>query len=151
MTIRRVLSATLVAVLTVGAIPSQIAAQESVGVISGTADDTAKRPFTDYTVQLSDAATGEVVQTVKVDEFGGFSFSNVELSKRFLVELVNVKINHVICTEGPFVLTTPNASVRRDVNIDCGAPPAAWWLLVAGAGTAAAIAFAVASPSGATQ
>jgi hypothetical protein len=36
---------------------------------------------------------------------------------------------------------------RNDVNIDCGVKPAALWVILAGAGTATAIAITQASPS----
>jgi hypothetical protein len=146
---RRVLCSLLAGLLATGT--STLVAQTPPGVISGAADDTARTPYADYVVQLSEAATGKIVQTVKLDDKGMFAFSNVEMSTRYLVELVDTKINRVVCAEGPYALTAPNTVARTDVNIDCGAVPAAWWLLVAGAGTAAAVAFAVASPSGAAQ
>ena len=46
-----------------------------------------------------------------------------------LVELVNLKRNKIVCTEGPFMLTAPALMNKTDVNIDCGQPPAALWLL----------------------
>lgn len=143
---RYILSTFLSGLMLVGAVPTAAQVQTT-GTISGLADDTANRPYTNYTVQLTDAATGEIVQTTQIDDEGRFAFADVELSRRFLVELVNLRINRVVCTEGPYVLATPDATSRTDVNIDCGAAPAAWWLLLAGSGTAAAIAFAVASPT----
>jgi hypothetical protein len=53
----------------------------------------------------------------------------------------------VVCSEGPYTLKAPDQEVKADVNIDCGATPAALWLLAAGAGTAAAVATATASGS----
>jgi hypothetical protein len=78
---------------------------------------------------------------------GLFSFANVELNQRMLVELVNLKQNKIVCTEGPFVLSAPALTNKTDVNIDCGKPPAALWLLAAGAGAAAAIAIGTRSAS----
>ena len=121
-------------------------AQQTNGIISGTADDEAKQPYADYSVQLRDAATGQIINTAQLNDQGRFSFENVGLSRRMLVELVNVKEKDIVCTEGPFVLT-PQGVSRTDVNIDCGKVPAAFWILAAGAGTAAAIALADQSPS----
>jgi hypothetical protein len=131
--------------LAVGVSPA-LAQQATTGAISGKATDEAKKPFSNYTVQLRDAASGRVVGTTALDDQGRFAFSNLELSRRFLVELYQVKDQKIICTEGPYPLL-PSASVRSDVNIDCGKAPAALWLLAAGAGTVAAVAVATQSAS----
>ena len=88
----------------------------------------------DFSVQLRNPSTGQVVATQPLTEKGLFSFSNVELNQRMLVELVNLKQNKIVCTEGPFVLSAPAQMNKSDVNIDCGRPPASLWLLAAGAG-----------------
>ena len=142
MAILRVRAVALAAVMAVGLTPTF--AQQTNGIISGTADDEAKQPYSDYSVQLRDAATGQVVNTTQLNDQGKFSFESVGLSRRLLVELVKEK--NTVCTEGPFVLT-PQGVSRNDVNIDCGKVPAAFWILAAGAGTAAAIALADESPS----
>lgn len=146
MTIRRILAASLAAMLTLGVSP--VMAQQASGIISGKATDEAKQPYSDYNVQLRDAKSGQVVGTaLTLNPQGQFSFSNVEISRSLLVELVSKKQNNkVICTEGPYTLTAQAAS-KTDVNIDCGKAPAALWLLAAGAGTAAALAIATRSAS----
>jgi hypothetical protein len=136
MAIQRVLAIALAAVMTAGVTPSL--AQQANGIISGTADDEAKKPYSDFSVQLRDAATGQIVNSVVLNAAGQFSFENVGVSRQLLVELVNTKNKHTVCTEGPFVLT-PTALSKTNVNIDCGKVPAAYWILAAGAGAAAAI------------
>jgi hypothetical protein len=145
MVIRRAVAASLAALLTAGAAPV-LAQQSATGSISGKATDEAKKPYTDYTVQLRDAENGQLVTSVPLDAKGLFSFTNLELQRRFLVELYQVKDKKVICTEGPYPLAS-NAANRTNVNIDCGAAPAALWLLAAGAGTVAAVAVATDSAS----
>jgi len=138
MSIRRALALGLVIALTAGLVPSTVAAQEQTGSIAGKARE-AKKPYTDYTVQLRDILTGQVVQTVSLTDDGSFSLTGVKPSARHVVELFSKKVNKVVCTEGPFVLTT--AALKKDgVVISCGTNPSAWWLLVAGAGTATTIA-----------
>jgi hypothetical protein len=144
MAIRKVFAIALAAVVAIGVTPSL--AQQANGIISGSADDEARKPYSDYSVQLRDAATGQIAGTVQLNPLGQFSFENVGLSRRLLVELVNVKDKNVVCTEGPYVLTQTEMS-KTNVNVDCGVVPAAFWILAAGAGTAAAIALADQSPS----
>jgi hypothetical protein len=144
MMIRRAVAASLAAVLVAGVVPAM--AQQATGAISGKATDEAKKPYADYTVQLRDAVSGQIVSTTPLDAQGAFSFADLPLSRRLLVELYNVKDKKVVCTEGPYPLVESAAS-RTGVNIDCGAAPAALWLLAAGAGTAAAVAVATQSAS----
>ncbi len=144
MAMRRVLAAGVAIVLGLGAVPAT--AQQTIGSIAGRATDEAKKPYADYSVQLRDASTGQVVGTVPLDAQGMFSFSNLEVSRRFLVELYNTREKEVVCTEGPYPLA-PNAARRADVNIDCGSAPAALWLLAAGAGAVAAVAVVTTSAS----
>ena len=119
-------------------------AQQGAGSIAGKATDEAKAPFNRYTVQLRDAASGQVAATEPLNPQGQFSFGNVEMARRYLVELVQG--NRVLCTEGPFTLSAANPS-RTNVVIECGRKQASQWLLAAGAGTAAAIALATRSAS----
>jgi len=117
------------------------------GVIAGRATDEAKQPYSDYAVQLRDAATGRVVTAQPLNAQGQFGFSGLELSRRYLVELFNTRENKLVCTEGPYYLSSPTMVSKNDVNVDCGKAPAALWLLVAGAGTAGAIAIVTRSVS----
>ena len=144
MATRRFLAAGLAALLTIGVSPAL--AQQATGTIAGKATDEARQPYSDYSVQLRDAASGQIAGTAQLNGQGQFSFGDLQLSRRFLVELYNTRESKVVCTEGPYVLA-PGATSRTDVNIDCGKAPAALWLLAAGAGTAAAIALATNSTS----
>jgi hypothetical protein len=144
MVIRRGVAAGLAALLTIGVAPAF--AQQPTGSLSGKATDEAKKPYVNYAVQLRDAESGQLIGTTPLDAKGLFSFANLDLSRRFLVELYQVKDKKVICTEGPYPLS-PAAANRSNVNIDCGAAPAALWLLAAGAGTVAAVAVATESAS----
>ncbi|HVW04064.1 MAG TPA: hypothetical protein VHB78_03605 [Vicinamibacterales bacterium] len=146
MVIRRAVAIALVGLLTAGAFPAFAQQPVATGSISGKATDEAKKPYTNYAVQLRDAESGQLVNTIPLDARGRFAFSNLELQKKFLVELLQVKDKKVVCTEGPFPLFS-NAADRSNVNIDCGAAPAALWLLAAGAGTVAAVAVATESVS----
>jgi hypothetical protein len=144
MSIRRSIAASLVVLLTAGVSPAL--AQQAAGAISGKATDEAKKPYTNYTVQLRDTGSGQIVTTVPLDVKGTFAFSSLPLSKTFLVELYDVRSKKTVCTEGPYPLA-PAAPVRSNVNIDCGRDPANNWLLAAAAGTVAAVAVATQSAS----
>jgi hypothetical protein len=115
-------------------------AQLAAGVLGGKATDEARKPYTDYSVQLRNPVTGQVVATQPLTAQGQFSFNGVALDEKMLVELVNVKQNKVVCTEGPFTLSAPAQTNKTDVNIDCGKHPTSTWLLAAAAGAASAIA-----------
>ncbi len=52
-------------------------AAQATGTIGGKATDEAKKPYTDYTVQLRDAGTGQIAATVPLDAQGLFSFGSV--------------------------------------------------------------------------
>jgi hypothetical protein len=133
MSTRRRLALALALAIAGGAVPALVAAQaQATGTIAGRANDEAKKPYTDYTVRLRDAASGLIAGTTPLDQDARFTFNTVTLSTRYVVELFNTKKNKVVCTEGPYALT-PSALNKLDVNINCGATPAAWWLLVAGA------------------
>ncbi|MEO7190512.1 MAG: hypothetical protein ABI051_05605 [Vicinamibacterales bacterium] len=142
MATRRILAASLATLLAFGISPAL--AQQANGVLAGRATDEARQPYTEYSVQLRDPSTGQVVGTVALSAQAQFSFNNVQLSRKLLVELT--KQGKVICTEGPYALSTGLTS-KTDVNISCGKTPAALWLLTAAAGTAAAVAVATRSAS----
>jgi hypothetical protein len=143
MATRKLVAWTLAVGLAAGSLSGPVSGQEN-GIIGGTATAEAKKPYTNYSVQLRDAATAQVVKTGSLDPQGLFSFTGVGLTRRLIVELVDTRQGRVVCTEGPYVLTTA-ASARNDVKINCGATPAAWWLLLAGAGAASGIAVLQAS------
>ena len=143
MTTRRLLAGWLVVTLSI----SPVLAQDPLGTISGRAVDEARQPYANFSVQVRDVANGQVVQTVPLTAQGLFSAGKLTLSKRYLVELVDLRARKVVCSEGPYLLSGPDAITRNDVNIDCGASPAALLLILAGAGTATAIAVTEASPS----
>jgi hypothetical protein len=141
----RQLVASVLALVVSGLIP--IAAQQAnPGSISGRATDEARKPYADYTVQLRDTENGRVVGSIVLDTRGRYTFDGLDVSRRFIVELYNTKEREIVCTEGPFPLT-PASNARREVNIDCGAAPAALWLLAASAGAVAAIAVVTESTS----
>jgi hypothetical protein len=141
---QRFLAAGLAALMMCGVSPAL--AQQANGSIAGKATDEARKPYSDYSIQLRDAVSGQIAGTVALTTEGRFTFNQLPFTKRFLVELYNIKQNKVVCTEGPYVLAT-GSPTKADVNIDCGKAPAALWLLAAGAGTAAAIALATNSTS----
>ena len=143
LTTRRLLTGCLAAMLASG----PLAAQQAMGTISGRAVDEARKPYTNFSVQVRDVSTGQVAQTATLSDQGAFSADTLPLSTRYLVELVDLRARKVVCSEGPYLLAAPNAVTRPDVNIDCGVSPAALWLILAGAGTATTIAVTKASPS----
>ena len=133
--IRRVIAMTLVAALAVGASPVLLAQQ---GNISGRAADEARKPYTDYSVQLMDLTSNQIIATVPLDTEGRFGFTGVVPDNRYLVQLFNVKEKRVVCTEGPYTLSSPDMLSRTDVDVDCDKYPALW-LLAAAAGVAATV------------
>ena len=141
---QRFLAAGLAALLMAGGSPAL--AQQANGTIAGKATDEARKPYSNYSIQFRDTSTGQVAGTASLFTDGTFSFDELPLGKRFLVELRNVKDNKVVCTEGPYVVSA-SAPIKSGVNIDCGKAPAALWLLAAGAGTAAAVALTTNSAS----
>jgi len=141
---QRFLAAGLAALLIAGGSPAL--AQQANGTIAGKATDEARKPYSDYSIQLRDAASGQLAGTVSLTTQGTFTFNELPLSKRLLVELYSLKDSKVVCTEGPYVLAPGNPN-KTNVNIDCGKKPASLWLLAAGAGTAAAVALTTNSAS----
>ena len=96
-------------------------------------------------MQLRDLGTSQIVSTIPLDAQGRFTFSELALTKKYLVELYNTPKNKIVCTEGPYGLSSTMLT-KTDVSINCGGNPAAWWLMAAG-GAAAAIALGVRSPN----
>lgn len=144
---KQMCAAVLALVLTVGMSPLAAGQQAAAnGVIGGRATDEARRPYSNYVVQLRDPATGQVVTSVPLDAQGNYRFEGLALQRPYLVELFHSANRQVVCTEGPFTLT-PDIAVRAEQNIDCGVNPAAWWLLGAAAGAAAAVGIATQSGS----
>ena len=142
MSIRASLALTLVVAIAATSVP--MSAQNN-GLLSGTAQNEAKQPYKDFRVDVRDVVSLQVVGTSPLDNKANFSVGNLGLTKKYQVELFNIKDNKVVCTEGPYELSTTKLSFT-DVNINCGTNPAAWWLAAAG-GAAAAIALGVRSPS----
>ena len=133
----RVVALAMAFATALGAVPTLA----QTGVIGGKATDEAQPPYANYAVQLRVAATGQVVTTMPLDPQGGFTFNNVAFNQQLLVELVNTQSKRTVCSEGPFAVSSAAPS-RTNVNIDCGKVPAAFWILAAGAGTAAAVGLA---------
>ena len=142
---RRIVAIMLALFIAVGMTPLALAQQIS-GVLGGKATDEAKKPYDDYSVQLRNPQTGQVVATQPLSAQGQFSFDKVELNQKMLVELLNQKQNKIVCTEGPFELSAAHTS-KTDVNIECGKKPATAWLLAAAAGAASAVAIGTRSAS----
>lgn len=136
--IRRVIASSLAVMLALGAAPILLAQQ---GTISGKADDEAKKPYSNYSVQLMDLKTNQITATVPLDAQGQFSFNGVAAGAQYLVQLYSNRENRVVCTEGPFGPNQPN------VNIDCDKKPIAALLLAAGAGLGVGLALATQSNS----
>lgn len=138
----------LALVLTVGMSPLAAGQQAAgAGVLGGRATDEARRPYSNYVVQLRDVATGELVTTTPLDEQGSYRFDGLDLQRPFLVELFNSPTRVVVCTEGPVVLTTAVPALPTQ-NIDCGMSPAAVWLVGAAAAAAAGAVVGLAIQSG---
>ncbi len=137
MVMRHLTALTLAIVLAGFAGPLAFAQQPS-GRLAGTAKDEAKKPYSDYIVRARAIANGQVAATASLDADAKFVIPTLG-TERYLVELFLVKKNKVVCTEGPFELTTSKPATD-DVKISCGVPNAYWLLLAAaGAGVTAAI------------
>ena len=133
--------------LLVAMTPSLSLAQQGGGVIGGKATEQVKAPFDDYSVVLRNITTGQPVATRVLDKAGLFSFPNVPLNQRYLVELVQTKDKKIVCTEGPFGLVIGEVVSIPDVNIDCKKSNALTYLIVGGLGTAAFLGASQASAS----
>ena len=137
MATRRILAAALAGFVGFGMSP--VFAQQAAGALSGRATAEAKAPYSNYSVQLRDVVSGQVIETVSLTPQGQFEFKAVPLAKKVLVELTKDK--KVVCTEGPYGLEAATPS-KTDVNIECNnnKTPQNLWLIAAAAGTAAAVA-----------
>jgi len=162
MVMRRFAAMAVAVALTAGSTPALVLAQQPQqgqgqpdpqgrtptgnGAIGGKATDEAKKPYSDYQVLLRDIRTGQVASTVNLDPQGLFSFQSLALNTKYLVELYHIQKNKIVCTEGPYQLSSAMIT-KMDVNINCGTNPALWWILAAGLGTATVTAIAVRSAS----
>jgi len=144
MSAQRVVAVGLALMLAVG-VPSGFAGQAT-GTVSGRLTDESKKPYVDYSVQLRDAATGQVFATIPLDASGQFTFKDVPFGKRYLLELVRTSQKTVVCTAGPYGVTADQAA-KTNVRLDCGRTPAAEWVLLAAAGTAGLVAIVTRSAS----
>ncbi len=138
MLMRQLTAVSLAIALAAFAGPLAFAQQPAPGQLAGTAKDEAKKPYTDYEVRARSVVTGQVAATSPLDADAKFVLPKLN-HDRFLVELVLVKNNKVVCTEGPFPLTS-GKPIKDDVKISCGVPAAAWLLPAAAAvGVTAAV------------
>jgi hypothetical protein len=132
----RKLMATSLAVALVFGSASLLAQQ---GAISGQATDEAESPYSEYSVRLVRPETGEIVSSQVLDSEGRFAFTGLTIDQNLLVELIDTaEDNEVVCSEGPFGLTQDITS-HSGINIDCGGPPAALWLVAGAAGLVTAV------------
>src|SRR5215208_1384149 len=100
MAMKQAVALTLVFALAGASTPALVnAAPQATGSISGKATDEAKKPYSDYSVMVRDVATGQVTGTVPLDLQGKFAFANLPLSKKYVVELFNIKHSKVVCAE----------------------------------------------------
>jgi hypothetical protein len=135
----------MTAAFLVGVTGATLMAQQ--GALGGSAEKEAKPPA-NFRVQLRDPATGAIVGTpAALDAQARFSFTGLETTRRYLVELYSTTENRVKCTEGPFQLSATNPAVTN-IDIECGLKKeTAAWLLAAAAGAAAVAAVATQSAS----
>jgi len=137
------------AVLLVG-LPSAASAQipSVLGSISGSIDAKTVKAGS-YTVRVRDVMDGQVVKSEPLSPKGEFTFNQLPLGKKYVIELVDNATNKIVATQGPIVLGTATAVVKTGVvlSMASGKVPAAMWLLAAGAGTAGAVAAATQSSS----
>lgn len=124
-----------------------LAAQSGQKMLSGTAKDEAKKPYTDYSVRAREVQQGLIAETTKLDMTGAFSMDMLNAGK-YLVELLN-KDGKVVCTEGPFDLT--EAQVKAGIVIDCNKIPAVWWILGAAGAAGLTAGIVTSGPSSASQ
>jgi hypothetical protein len=100
------------------------------GVIGGDAKSEAKKPYENYAVWVVDLDKAGVVARVALNDKAEFFLSALAVPGNYLLQLVDIKNNKndVVCTEGPFKLTTQLADIRK-VEIKCHRVPAGFWLL----------------------
>src|SRR5258707_1257653 len=71
--------------------------------INGTAKNEVKMPYSDFTVQVRNVMTGTIAGTSTLDANAKWTFTSLPPAN-YVVELVRVSNNKVICAEGPFNL-----------------------------------------------
>lgn len=138
----RIVAVAVASALAFGVAQIPLFAQQT-AVISGTAKDEAKQPYTDYSVRARDTQQGQIAATTALDTTGAFSLGSLA-STKYLVELVN-KDGKVVCTEGPFDLSYE--PMKAGVVVDCNKIPAAWWLLGAAAAAGITVGIAAVGPA----
>ena len=125
MRIRRTLATGLAVAMTLAALPiGAIAGQQTV-TLAGTGKKEAKKPYTEFSTRARNSQTGDIAGTTPLDVDANFTLGNLPPAN-YVVELLN-KDGKVVCTEGPYNLTTVTA--KNDIDISCNKVPAAWWLL----------------------
>jgi hypothetical protein len=143
MSVQRIIAVSLAIMLAVG-VPSSLA--QTTGTIGGRTTDESKKPYTDYSVQLRDAVTGNILTTMALDQTGQFTFKDVPLGKRYLLELVRPSKKTVVCTSGPYVVSADQRA-KTNIRLDCNRVPSVGWVLAAAAGTAGLVAIVTRSTS----
>ena len=138
--------------------PLSAAARQD-GVISGSAAAEVKKPYDPYTVRARDVSTNTIAQKTTLDANAEFAVNGLNPGT-FLIELVknaqpNGEGGKIICTAGPFTLQE-NASqldlmIKKDANIRCNRPVAAWWLLGAAAAAGVTAGFAAGGTASGAQ
>jgi hypothetical protein len=113
--------------------------------LAGTAKKEAKKPYIEFSTRARNAQGGDIAGTTPLDTKGEFSLADLPPAN-YVVELLN-KDGKVVCTEGPFDMTSVTA--KNDIDISCNKVPAAWWLLgvAAAAGITAGVVVSTASAS----
>jgi hypothetical protein len=139
---RRILAAVAAAALVAATLPAPLVGQDGPGLIGGNAKKEAKKPYENYQVRARSIAAGQIVATTHLDAAEADFALRGLTPDRYMVELVNLRNGKVVCTEGPFELTSADPN-RTGVVIDCQKVPVAWLLL--GAAGAAGITAAVAT------
>src|SRR5262245_9734091 len=128
---RRILAIAM-AVLLVG-LPSAAVAgtpQSVIGSIGGSVDTKTLKPGT-YVVRLRDVISGQFSNTEPLASNCQFTFTQLPLGQRYMVELVDTASNQVLATQGPFLISTSTNVVKTGVVLTTVASkaPAAMWLL----------------------
>jgi hypothetical protein len=136
MRFRQISAVALSAALVVGPFALHVFAQQP-GALAGRS-----RSYRDqnavYEVRIQNVETNQVVGAMTLAQDRRFSFTGLALPGTFLVVLYDVARDRVVCTEGPYELTSDSlaAAQKTDIVISCGTPAAALWLAaLAGATT----------------
>lgn len=126
MSIRRTTALALVAMMTLGSLPTL--AQQP-GTLGGNATKELKGAPEVHSVQVRDVETGQIVQTQPLDATGRFNVTGLDMNRNYLIELLQTTENEVLCVEGPFMLDSTSQPHKVDVEVECGNK--ALWLLLA--------------------